>query len=487
MRIDVSLVATGRGCGHCSPCAAAAAHGLQRREDDALGSTLRSQIDLVRICESGCDSAPEGKSLVVGAMAVRQRLHPGVSRVVVVSASEIDQSLITACEEWLPDLLELLILVPHTKAERSSPLALPKEAIELLARGSNELRSRTRVQMSPEALPSSVNLDLLQELTEARDLIGVPRGSSQFLDLSARSSDGECERFPYVQEVIAWQTGLNPSLPSIAVVVVSLQPSEWLDFTLRRLISVCTSVNAEVIAVVDGVPTETLRQNLAEIAKSSPIGLKVVVLRRIVSRFRAGSARNLGASLTDSPVLLFLDDDIVVPDSTVLASLSSAEPGRVVMAPRSHLDALGSVRIRDGGVARTDETYVYDGGYWAEFYSQVSAVGWMNLRFPFKFVCSYALGLCRTDFEAAGRFGRNFVGYGFEDTEIAYRLQTGGCVFELTDGEVFHLESRSRSSLTEHHQRDRSISLDATVRQFATLVGDPDVHRHFSFMMEGDS
>ncbi|MBU8870312.1 MAG: glycosyltransferase [Gemmatimonadales bacterium] len=193
----------------------------------------------------------------------------------------------------------------------------------------------------------------------------------------------------------------------ISVVIPTMNKVNLLKRTLAELISqdVGPGQSWEVVVVDDGSTDDTadfLRIFEAEYQGSNPV-LRVVSPGANLGRARA---RNLGARNATGCWLLFLDDDIVPPAGLVKAHLKVllANPGfgtigfavtdpDLVDAPHFHyLDTRGVARL-DTGPA------------------------------PARFFVTQNAAVPRQAFLSVGGFDEEFSAYGFEDMEVAFRLE----------------------------------------------------------------
>ncbi len=177
---------------------------------------------------------------------------------------------------------------------------------------------------------------------------------------------------------------------------------------LRRTLAALRSQDAgpdrswEIVVVDDGSSDGTAGF-LADEARRGGAPLRVVSPGRNVGRARA---RNLGVQAARGRWVLFLDDDIVAPPGLLAAHLDLLEAnpdggtiGRVVTAPEvvdaphfDYLDSRGVGRLGPGPA-------------------------------PARFFVTQNAAVPRQAFLAVGGFDEGFAGYGFEDMEVAFRLE----------------------------------------------------------------
>lgn len=161
-------------------------------------------------------------------------------------------------------------------------------------------------------------------------------------------------------------------------------------------------VEWEVVVVDDG-STDGTGAWLASLGGGDGPPLRVVTPPANVGRARA---RNLGAAAARGRWLLFLDDDIVAPPGLVAA----------------HLDLLGR-HPGDGviGYAVTAPDLV-DGPHLR--YLDTRGVARLPAGpAPARYFVTQNASVPREAFRAVGGFDEAFHGYGFEDMEVAFRLE----------------------------------------------------------------
>jgi len=174
----------------------------------------------------------------------------------------------------------------------------------------------------------------------------------------------------------------------------------------------------EIVVVNDG-SSDSTADFLATQTQWVQPRLRVVSPPQNVGRARA---RNLGAQAAQGAYLLFLDDDIVAPPGLVAAHLQelTAHPGwgtigyavtaaDLIDAPHFHyLDTRGAARLPAGPA-------------------------------PGRFFVTQNAAVPRETFLGVGGFDEGFSAYGFEDMEVAFRLEEqGGLHFRALPAPVPH-------------------------------------------------
>src|SRR5262249_4403249 len=114
-----------------------------------------------------------------------------------------------------------------------------------------------------------------------------------------------------------------------------------------------------------------------------------------------------------------------------------------------------------------------EGDYWRDFYNTPD---WMKLPLYWKYVCSHALSL-RTDvFKKVGWFKRCFIFYGFEDTELGYRLAQQNLKFHLSEAITYHLNHSDERSEFSNSNALRLQLLGHTARIFYHGTLNPKIY-----------
>lgn len=190
----------------------------------------------------------------------------------------------------------------------------------------------------------------------------------------------------------------------LSVVIPTMNKVALLEKTLDALArqELAPDDTWEIVVVNDG-STDGTSAFLESRAGTGDLSLVVVTPPANVGRARA---RNLGARAAQGTWILFLDDDIVAPAGLLRAHLelleanpdcgtigyAVTEPG-LIDAPHFHyLDSRGVARLQSGPA-------------------------------PGRFFVTQNAAVPRGAFLAVDGFDEEFSGYGFEDMEVAFRLE----------------------------------------------------------------
>lgn len=181
----------------------------------------------------------------------------------------------------------------------------------------------------------------------------------------------------------------------------------------------------DVVVVLDG-STDGSAEAVAALAFPVPL--------RVVAKPRGGlaSARNAGLAAATGDLVLFLDDDLVVP------------PGLLRRHAGAHADGAGVVF---GPCLVPDDWPVAPviREFWRGRYAELAAAPRVT-RFD-RFSAANTSGPVAC-FRAVGGFDERFVGYGLEDYELAYRLLARGIPIRYDAAAVaWHLPERRPADL----------------------------------------
>lgn len=257
---------------------------------------------------------------------------------------------------------------------------------------------------------------------------------------------------------------------------------------LAHLNRVKSSEALEVIVVDDGSKVGTLEYIQYNARRNCPNMNFSLFSWPDVSRFsngkkifRAGASRNWGAHYASSESLLFLDSDMLVPENFLQVLESSLNKSDVTQFSRLHIPQMLShegVCYQDLGF---EKLMIEEEAYWSQLFN---AKDWMALPDHWKFTCTYALGIKKSLFESIGRIRRNYIQYGFEDTDLGYRLAQAGKVFRLEKTPLLHLTEKLENSNSWFYKLDKMRRLQPTARMFYYLNQNKCIYESLQSMID---
>ncbi len=258
---------------------------------------------------------------------------------------------------------------------------------------------------------------------------------------------------------------VSSQTPIASVIIPSYNCSRELSLTLEHLFRQDLAKAKWEAIVVDDCSDDSAAQTLKSLDFLSRINFKFVFLpgqRKRDSfadhRFRAGIARNQGVKQAQGKYLLFLDSDILTPPFYLSSACRQLEKYDVIQHPRYHLTP--SAPTDYSQIDKSRHTFIKGSGYWEEFYS--SAKNWSEKKLAWKYISTNTLGLKASAFKRAGRFRVNHTCYGFEDTDLGYRLYKAGFRFKLNPIDTYHLFRSSEPSDSDILKR-KLVGLSAKI------------------------
>jgi glycosyltransferase involved in cell wall biosynthesis len=275
-----------------------------------------------------------------------------------------------------------------------------------------------------------------------------------------------------------------------SVVIPTYNNQNHLRVTIRHLLAQDVGPDAFEIIVVDDGGTDQTQSLLFQLMRQQPekYNFKYLFFPRAQKRsmgdaqFRAGIARNLGVKNAVGEILCFLDSDIVTPPDYLrevgekLKTWDALQARRTNLKQKaSHLDCEYS-RIAPGQDTEPDEPY------WESFVKNTTA--WHEMPYNWKYVCTHSFSLRRDLFWRLGGFKRNFIFYGFEDTDLGYRLTKSGYHLHLLGLTVYHLYHEVARSEFMNLKSFRHNLLSRTAQIFYLHHLDDDIFHNLRGYMD---
>lgn len=233
---------------------------------------------------------------------------------------------------------------------------------------------------------------------------------------------------------------------------------------------------AEVLVCDDGSSTDTTGA-IAQYRERVP-GLRVLWQPDL--GFRAGQARNMGIREARGQVLVFLDDDLLLPRDFV-ATHVAAHVGRVNGSPDRRV-VCGFRHRTEGAVEGSPSLETIRAGFPDDRVVHLGPEGAGIAAHPHPWFFVYSCNLSVPNDPETVWFNDSFVGWGMEDIELGYRLVRAGYqVVVEPRARVLHSESRDPRDPFRCEERGIEPCYDSyvsnTVQLIDTYPGDPALMR----------
>ena len=275
--------------------------------------------------------------------------------------------------------------------------------------------------------------------------------------------------------------------PQVSVVIPTYNNWNRLRQTLLQFTeqTLCES-GFELIVVDDGSSDDT-NHKLYPLLKQ--LGLRSTLLRHPRARVRgpgtkgysAGIARNYGVKHASADILFFMDSDIMIADTMLEDLIELHKKFDVIQGKRFELNRRDSKQLRFyDQISKGRRTDLEDSVFWGSFYNNDDNLKkWVDQPAPWRFVCSHSLSIKKVHFVQSGRFRSTFCHYGFEDTDLGYRLfHSGFDKFHLYRKPVYHCyQSKSLSEYSNSHWKKLKV-LRKSARVFYRNTLDEQVFEY---------
>ncbi|MDX1477597.1 MAG: glycosyltransferase family 2 protein [Saprospiraceae bacterium] len=207
-----------------------------------------------------------------------------------------------------------------------------------------------------------------------------------------------------------------------SLIITTYNWPQALDMVLRSVLR--QSVMPDEVVIADDGSTESTAEVIRALRDQFSVPLHHI--RQEDEGFRVARVRNLGASKASGRYLIFVDGDMLLHRQFVRSHLALRKPGHFLHGPRVLLsDELARDLLRGKlpprfGVLQagvTNRLNMLHSLFLSRLISHRSS-SWQSRA------CN--LSLYRDAFEKVNGFNEDFVGWGKEDSELAYRLTLAG-------------------------------------------------------------
>ena len=270
-----------------------------------------------------------------------------------------------------------------------------------------------------------------------------------------------------------------PSQLELAVILTTYHRPAHLERALLSL-SLQRGMDGkfEVIVADDGSQDRS-QAIVQDFARTAPFPVQWITHEHV--GFRVSLCRNDGVRASSAPYLLFTDGDCLFPEDHLLRHLQARRPG-VIRAGDCY-------RLEQAATERIDFSAIVSGSYrkWASsderkriFQKRLKDHYYKLVRHPTKpKLTGYNIGLSRADLEDVNGFDENFVGWGCEDDDLAFRLRKAGkrvaSALSYTHGyHMWHPTEPSRPARWTEGPNVGRLQLDRSIQCAAGLVNITD-------------
>ncbi len=257
----------------------------------------------------------------------------------------------------------------------------------------------------------------------------------------------------------------------ISVLIPTYNKWKALDLTLLSLERQDYDYNKfEVVIVNDGSSDQT-----EEMVRSHQLNTSIQLKYFYQQNKGRSAARNTGIGNAQGDIIIFVDDDrLVAPDFVSQYARSYINTGTtdlVVIGKRRnlHIDQFEKnyqeikyfmQNYPEKVFARALTEY-----YWVKLRSSLEMP---KLRWVMFLTGNVAMGTSL--FEKVGTFNENFTGWGFEDTELGFRLNKAGIPFVLNENAInYHIVHKQNRLY-----RQRNLELFYQLHQDPSILGFED-------------
>ncbi|HRO68215.1 MAG TPA: glycosyltransferase, partial [Pseudobdellovibrionaceae bacterium] len=287
---------------------------------------------------------------------------------------------------------------------------------------------------------------------------------------------------------LLWSSSLKAS-PKLSVIIPTRNSGDFLLNVIRHLFDQdLSTTDYEVIVVDDGSEETGLSEFQAFLGPmTARVQFKFIFCPRSSGRpeqFRAGFCRNVGLENSGGETILFLDSDMLVERDFLSGLLERIRTADVIQCPRTHIRPEKSTATTALDELKTEDLYIEEPGYWGPFFESSS---WGEIPLCWRYTCTYCLAMPRAALEKVGPFREVFDSYGFEDTDLGYRLYRAGYRFHLWKKRTYHLTPPKRKSRYYHSMWMKQLLLAKTGKIFFLSNLDPEIYRVFKLYMGGES
>ncbi len=307
------------------------------------------------------------------------------------------------------------------------------------------------------------------------------------VDLWDRRARHDFDMEPFVLPCFEAQSR-NPKI-RFSVIIPTYNNQNHLRVVLKHLYGQNVGVDIFEVIIVDDGGTDQTQRLVLELLESFPETMNIKYIffprgrQRVMgdSQYRAGISRNLGVKNSVGDILCFLDSDIIVPSRYLEKVEEALKTWDAVQARRINLSRQASSLGFLYDAVDESKQCIPDEPYWEKF---IKTDAWHELPYSWKYVCTHSFSLRKDLFWKVGGLKKNYIFYGFEDTDLGYRLVKSGYKLHLLPVRVYHMFHENTRSEFMNMKSLRHNLLSRTAQIFYLHHLDEDIFENLLGFME---
>lgn len=243
-----------------------------------------------------------------------------------------------------------------------------------------------------------------------------------------------------------------------SLIITTYKRPDFLKFVLES-VTRQTRRPDQILIADDGSDQETLR-----CISSYKSVLPIIHTWQPDSGFRAARSRNLSLSRVTSEYVVMIDGDCLLPSHFIESHLQLAQPGTIVSGGRKLFSRFETDMVLKGKKG-LDQIFKHFKFYKLPlgFLRSIKKTNWEKVR-----TCN--LGGYLDDLMLADGFDETFIGWGFEDSDLIWRLLGKGIIiksarFFACVAHLYHEEPDDKTELLSQilkERRDRKEDFSQT-------------------------
>ena len=242
-----------------------------------------------------------------------------------------------------------------------------------------------------------------------------------------------------------------------SLIITTYNWPQALNLVLSSVLS--QSVLPDQVIIADDGSTVTTRAVIEKHQQNFPVPL--IHAWQEDEGFRVARVRNLGASLANGNYLIFVDGDMILHRHFIMSHLRHKKSGRFLHGPRvllsnqlteEYMTSMGSIKLNPLLKGVTNRLN-------AIHFTAASRILSGNDQSWRSRACN--LSIHKDDFAKVNGFNEDFIGWGMEDSELAWRLKRAGIrKYHLRFcGVAYHLGHSQSNERTHNEEAARNALL----------------------------